>query len=691
MKRFAVITISLFISLSIGLSISAAQYDPEVYQAQKALKERGYNPGRPDGLWGMSTESAIKNFQVDNELPVTEKLDEETKAKLGMVSSDRSVKSKSQTDEQRIALVIGNSAYQYAPLKNPQNDAVDMASSLNNLGFKVTKKLNASRREIEEAINGFGRELRKGGVGLFYFAGHGVQVNGINYLIPIGVNIESEGDVKYEAVNANRVLSKMQDAGNPLNLVFLDACRNNPFARRFRSAEQGLAPMDAPKGSFVAYATAPGDVAAEGDGRNGIFTKYILQYMREPALEIAQMMRKVRAEVQNDTDGKQTPFEVSSLTGNFYFAFGVPSEVQTSTQLADERAKLERERKELERLKLEIERRKLEAERKRIEEEQKKKTVVASIDPKDREIGSDGHYIAYANGIVRDTKTGLDWIAGPDKETDWFEAKQWVENLTVAGGGWRMPTLNELKTLYQKGLGTRNMTPLLKTIGWWVWSGETKGSSSARLFPFSSGGRSLGNRDSFADNRVFAVRSLLKKQTLSSGPKQQDEGEAFNEKMRESEKQQEQKETPQYASISPEVTKSEIARGGRFIAYDNGTVKDTKTGLMWAAKDNGGEIKWRDAKRYCENYRGGGYTDWRMPTLDELAGLYDRSKSYKPTQSIYNVHLTELIKLSKCCMWASETRIFYAANFSFQGGDRYWTEWFFDSHYNRALPVRSGK
>ena len=195
-----------------------------------------------------------------------------------------------------------------------------MALSLNNLSFKVTKKLNASKREIEEAINGFGRELRKGGVGLFYFAGHGVQVNGINYLIPIGANIESEGDVRYEAVNANRVLSKMQDAGNPLNMVFLDACRNNPFARRFRSTEQGLAPMDAPKGSFVAYATAPGDVAAEGDSRNGIFTKHLLQYMREPGLEVGQMMRKVRTGVQNDTSGKQTPFEVSSLTGNFYFA-----------------------------------------------------------------------------------------------------------------------------------------------------------------------------------------------------------------------------------------------------------------------------------------------------------------------------------------------------------------------------------
>ena len=220
---------------------------------------------------------------------------------------------------QRSALVIGNSAYKASPLANPVNDANDMAELLKKLGFHVTKLTDASRRDMEEAINALGRRLREGGTGLFYFAGHGVQVNGINYLIPIGANIETEGDVKFEAVDANRVLSKMQDAGNPLNTVFLDACRNNPFARMFRSAQQGLAPMDAPKGSLVAFATAPGDTAADGMGRNGVFTKHLLENMPQPGLEIGLMMRQVRAGVQTDTGDKQTPFEVSSLTGSFYF------------------------------------------------------------------------------------------------------------------------------------------------------------------------------------------------------------------------------------------------------------------------------------------------------------------------------------------------------------------------------------
>ena len=222
-------------------------------------------------------------------------------------------------NNQRAALVIGNAAYKSSPLRNPVNDAEDIAAELKTLGFDVIKLTDATQREMETAINKLGRKLRKGGTGLFYFAGHGVQVAGINYLIPVGANIETEGDVKFEAVNANRVLSKMQDAGNPLNMVFLDACRNNPFARMFRSAQQGLAPMDAPKGSLVAFATAPGDTAADGTGRNGVFTKHLLKQIGQPGLEIGLMMRRVRAGVQSETGEKQTPFELSSLTGSFYF------------------------------------------------------------------------------------------------------------------------------------------------------------------------------------------------------------------------------------------------------------------------------------------------------------------------------------------------------------------------------------
>jgi len=219
----------------------------------------------------------------------------------------------------RLALVIGNGAYQTAPLKNPLNDAEDMAATLRKLGFKVVLKKNADQRTMEDTIRYFGKQLRGGGIGLFYFAGHGMQVDGRNYLIPINAKIDSESDVKYEAVDAGRVLGKMEDAENQINIVILDACRNNPFSRNFRSRQRGLARMDAPKGSLIAYATAPGEVAADGPERNGIFTKYLMKHMIEPNLPIELVLKQARIDVARATGERQIPWEASSLMGNFYF------------------------------------------------------------------------------------------------------------------------------------------------------------------------------------------------------------------------------------------------------------------------------------------------------------------------------------------------------------------------------------
>ena len=227
---------------------------------------------------------------------------------------------------ERLALVIGNSAYQTAPLKNPLNDAEDMAATLESLDFKVILKKNADQRTMEDTIRYFGRQLKNGGVGLFYFAGHGLQVEGRNYLVPVDARIESESDVRYEAVDAGRVLGKMEDAENQLNIVILDACRNNPYARSFRTDQKGLARMDAPTGSLVAYATAPGDVAADGNEKNGIFTKYLIRHMSEPNLSIEQVLKRVRIDVAGQTNGRQIPWESSSLMGDFYFNSKKPSE-----------------------------------------------------------------------------------------------------------------------------------------------------------------------------------------------------------------------------------------------------------------------------------------------------------------------------------------------------------------------------
>src|SRR5262249_47179420 len=215
--------------------------------------------------------------------------------------------------EPRIALVIGNGAYAEGPLANAVNDARDMATTLRQLGFEVLIGENRNRRQMEDMIREFGRKIRKGGVGMFYFAGHGFQVNGANYLIPIGAVINGEAEVKYEAVDVGFVLAQMEQAQNRLNIVVLDACRNNPFARSFRSRSRGLASIDAPAGTLIAYATSPGSTASDGGGRNGLYTKALLAAMQEPGLKLEEVFKRVRTEVRRQSINQQTPWEASSI------------------------------------------------------------------------------------------------------------------------------------------------------------------------------------------------------------------------------------------------------------------------------------------------------------------------------------------------------------------------------------------
>jgi len=226
------------------------------------------------------------------------------------------------TPSSRRALVIGNGAYASQPLRNPAGDAALMARTLAALGFEVAQLTNADQKTMKRAIRDFGQALLAAGpeaVGLFYFAGHGVQLRGENYLIPIGAQIVSEADVDIEGIEASDLLRQMEFAGNALNIVVLDACRNNPFARSFRSAEQGLAKMDAPTGSIVAYSTAPGQVARDGDGTNSPYTEALVRRMRTPGLPVEQMFKAVRNDVIEESRKQQIPWESSSLTGDFYF------------------------------------------------------------------------------------------------------------------------------------------------------------------------------------------------------------------------------------------------------------------------------------------------------------------------------------------------------------------------------------
>lgn len=240
--------------------------------------------------------------------------------KSGAQERGQGVKKNVAGAEPRIALVIGNSAYAEGPLANPVNDARDMAAILRGLGFEVSIGEDRNRRQMEDLIREFGRKIRGGGVGMFYFVGHGVQVRGANYLIPTGAVISGETEVKYEAVDAGFVLAQMEEAQNRLNIVILDACRNNPFARSFRSSSSGLASIDAPVGTLIAYATSPGRTASDGSGRNGLYTKELLTAMRAPGLKLEDVFKQVRSEVRRQSNNQQIPWEASSIEGDFYFS-----------------------------------------------------------------------------------------------------------------------------------------------------------------------------------------------------------------------------------------------------------------------------------------------------------------------------------------------------------------------------------
>ncbi len=225
----------------------------------------------------------------------------------------------------RIALVIGNGAYADVRLRNPVNDSRLMAATLRTLGFEVRDHADLDQKGMKRAIRDFADTLQAAGeraVGLFYYAGHAVQVAGRNYLIPIGAAIDRESDVDIEAVSADTVLVAMEFARNGLNIVILDACRDNPYKRRFRSATRGLARMNAPQGTLIAYATAPGNVAADGDGTNSPYTAALVEAMRLPAVPVELMFKRVRQRVMAGTKDRQVPWEASSLTGDFQFVPG---------------------------------------------------------------------------------------------------------------------------------------------------------------------------------------------------------------------------------------------------------------------------------------------------------------------------------------------------------------------------------
>lgn len=237
-------------------------------------------------------------------------------AQTGRGSGIRQSAREAEAPEKRLALVVGNGAYQNAgPLNNPANDAADMAATLRALGFEVFYGVNQSLPQMRKLVREFGAKLRQGrGVGLFYYAGHGVQVGGRNFLIPVEADIGSEVETEDVALDVNSVLRHMDAAGNNLNIVILDACRNNPFARSWNRdlSSGGLAQISAPSGMLIAYATCPGCVASDGAGRNGLYTAALLTQMKRPNVDLLRMFQNVRADVKQKSLGRRWLMRVAA-------------------------------------------------------------------------------------------------------------------------------------------------------------------------------------------------------------------------------------------------------------------------------------------------------------------------------------------------------------------------------------------
>ena len=281
-------------------------------------KDRAFNPVA-DANCNLRIKRDIALKSGENRVKVVVRNNDNT-----ATSVIRVINYKEEIIEKRLALIIGNSDYQgNAKLGNPINDAVAMAGVLKQVHFEVMLCENADQKTMKMKMDEFGEKLKNFDIGLFYFAGHGLQVNGRNYLVPVDASLNAEQDVEYDCVDAGRILGKMESAGTQTNIIVLDACRNNPFERSWsgRSSDKGkgLAFMNAPSGSLIAYATSPGNTASDGKGEHGVYTEALLKYILVPGLQIEDVFKKVRETVENDTDKKQTPWESTSLKGEFYF------------------------------------------------------------------------------------------------------------------------------------------------------------------------------------------------------------------------------------------------------------------------------------------------------------------------------------------------------------------------------------
>ena len=236
----------------------------------------------------------------------------------------------------KIALVIGNGGYKQAPLKNPANDARAIGEALKATGFEVALSMDADRGRMASAVQAYVQALEaRKCVGLFYYAGHGIQIAWRNYMLPVDADIGTAADIPKQGLHVNRLLEGMTMAANPMNIIILDACRDNPFGSLNGVDTKGLSQMDAPQNTILAYATSPGNVASDGDGVNGLYTENLLRELKVPEAKVEDVFKRVRLNVRRKSNGAQIPWESTSLEEDFYFL--PPRELTAQSEQEQER------------------------------------------------------------------------------------------------------------------------------------------------------------------------------------------------------------------------------------------------------------------------------------------------------------------------------------------------------------------
>lgn len=291
----------------------------------------------------------------------------------------------------KVALVVGNSRYANSPLVNPANDARAIGEALSASRFDVTVKLDVQRGELAQAAQEYAETVaRRQAVGVFYFAGHGLQLAWRNYMVPVDARLNEAAEIPKQCVDLGDLLAGITKARNPLNVIILDACRDNPFGTLGTVGQKGLSQMDAPLSTLLAYATAPGNVASDGSGENGLYTEYLLKEIRVPETKVEDVFKRVRLQVRRKTNGQQIPWESTSLEEDFYFvpprvlAAKVAEEVERDRKVQEEAREKQRLAEEAER-KRKLEEAQRQAQLAAEEAERKRQQELAVLEQKRRE------------------------------------------------------------------------------------------------------------------------------------------------------------------------------------------------------------------------------------------------------------------------------------------------------------------